>query len=327
MNKIRVNYIFRKRGIGHNSIEELFQSIIAHLPKDIDAHVVELPYAGASVKAVLLNIWHVLFMKGILHVTGDVYYIGLIPFKNTILTVHDIKFIKGSLLKKIVLNIFWLQLPGLFANKITIVSNFSKEEYLKLVSHARKKIEVIYNPVNPILKESLKSFPKLPSILHLGTKKNKNIENTIIGLRHIRCKLLIIGPLSQKQIDLLKECKVEYENYKNLNFSEIKQIYERSDIVSFISLYEGFGMPIIEANRVGRVVLTSQCAAIPEIASKAVLYVDPHDVGDIHNGFQKLITDSNARQNLINLGLENAKRFEINTIVLKYLGIYNQLVN
>ncbi|MFD1016344.1 glycosyltransferase [Winogradskyella rapida] len=322
MKKIRVNYIFRKRGEGHNSIEELFHSIISCLPEHIDPHVVELPYSGASLKAVVLNIWHVLFLKGVIHVTGDVYYIGLIPFKKTIITVHDVKFIKGSPIKKYLLNLLWLVLPGLISKKISIISRFSKEEYLKIVPSASKKVEVIYNPVNPLLKKCLKTVSQTPIILHLGTKENKNLENTIKALVGIKCKLFIVGKLSKHQLYMLKLNNVKYENFLNIDFVEIKSLYELCDIVSFASYYEGFGMPIIEANKVGRVLITSKRAAIPEIAVNAVHYVDPNDVDDMRNGFIKVINDDTYRNKLINLGLENVKRFEIEAVVSAYAKMY-----
>jgi glycosyltransferase involved in cell wall biosynthesis len=321
--KIKVNYIFRKRGEGHNSIEELFNSIISHLPEHIDPHVVELPYSGASFKALFLNIWHVLFLKGIIHVTGDVYYIGLIPFKKTIITVHDIKFIKGSLVKKKILSLIWLKLPGLVAKKISIISEFSKEEYLKIVPYAAKKVHVIYNPVNPMLEKCLKTISEVPIILHLGTMKNKNLKNTIKSLNDIDCKLIIVGKLSSNQLDVLKNNNVTYENYNNLNFVEIKKLYELCDIVSFASFYEGFGMPIIEANKVGRVILSTKRGAIPEIALNSVHYVDPNNIDDMKNGFIKVITDGAYRNVLINFGLENVKRFEIESVVSSYVNIYN----
>ena len=92
---------------------------------NVEANIVELPHSGASLKAIMLNIWHVFFLKGIIHVTGDVYYIGLIPFKKTILTIHDVHFINGSFIKKMFLKLFWLVLPAFFAKRITLISEFS----------------------------------------------------------------------------------------------------------------------------------------------------------------------------------------------------------
>ncbi len=325
MKKIRVNYVFRKRGEGHNSIEELFHSIISHLPEHIDPHIVELPYSGASLKAVVLNIWHVLFLKGVIHVTGDVYYIGLIPFKKTILTIHDVHFIKGTWVKRLFLKLFWLMLPAFFSKKITLISKFSADEFLKLVPWVKRKIKIIYNPVNPLLETKPKAISSPPKILHLGTKQNKNLINTIKGLSNVECRLIILGPLTTEQKEALLKYNTDYENYVGLPFSEIKRLYERCDLVSFISLYEGFGMPIIEAQKVGRVVVTSKMASIPEIAGKGAYFVDALDVINIEKGFKLLLEEKLLVDNITKQGFVNVDRFNMGAIVQQYVQLYDEL--
>lgn len=325
MKKIRINYIFRKRGVGHNSIEELFQSIIAKLPVNVEANIVELPYSGASLKAIILNIWHVLFLKGIIHITGDVYYIGLMPFKKIILTIHDVHFIKGSFLKKLFLKLFWLVLPAFFAKRITLISEFSANELLKITPWAKKKMRVISNPVNTLLETKEKEFSRPPKILHLGTKANKNLINTIKGLSNIQCEFIILGPLTPKQTKTLIEYNINFVNYVRLPFFKIKELYETCDIVSFISLYEGFGMPIIEAQKVGRVVITSREASIPEVAGDGACFVNPHDDAEIKNQFKTLIQDKVYRSALIQKGFKNVERFNMKTINNQYVNLYIEL--
>ena len=84
-------------------------------------------------------------------------------------------------------------------------------------------------------------------------------------------------------------------------------------------------MPIIEAHQVGRVVITTNKGAIPEIASNAVHYVDPQDCNEIHKGFIKLINDDNYRLSLIEKGFKNIERFNLDKISNQYLNIYSQL--
>jgi glycosyltransferase involved in cell wall biosynthesis len=326
MQKIKVNYIFRKRGEGHNSIEELFQSIIAHLPEEIEARVVELPYGGASLKAVLGNLWHVLFLKGIIHVTGDVYYIGLIPFKKNILTIHDIHFIKGSYFKRQLLKWFWITLPVVFSKQTTVISKFSEQTLLKLVPCARQKLRVIYNPVNPKLKSvSKETLSNPPVVLHIGTMKHKNLEHTIEAVYKCGYKLVIVGALNKAQQDGLKKYPIPYDNHTNVNFDGIKALYEACDLVSFVSYLEGFGMPVIEAQKVGRPVVTSNRCSLPEVGGNAALYVDPDDVEAIAAAYKKVIEDATFRNQLLDLGYKNIERFDINLITEEYCKLYTEL--
>ena len=329
MKKIRVNYIFRKRGASHNSIEELFQSIIRHLPEEIDANIVELPYEGASLKSICLNIWHVFFLKGIIHITGDVHYIGIIPFKKTILTIHDANIFslnKHSAIQQKMLKLLWFVLPAIFVKKITVISEFTKKQLLSIYPKAIKKTEVIYNPVNPILKSEPRSnLPKKPIVLHLGTKEHKNLTNTVKALSNFDCELYIVGHMDQKQLELVNTYSIDYTNFSNIAFDKVKDLYEKCDVVSFLSFYEGFGMPIIEAQKVGRAIITSNQCSIPEIGGDGALFVDPNNIEAISKAFEKVFYQDNFRSELINKGYENVKKFSMYRISTEYCQLYKSL--
>ncbi len=325
---MRVNYIYRKKTRGGNSIEELFNSISESL-KSVDKNEYEVPNSGASLNALINNINFVAKKKDLIHVTGDIHYVSIIPLKKIILTIHDVNsIVKGSFIKKLFFKIFWFWLPLLFVKKATVISHFSKRQVLEIAPWAKNKIKVIYNPVNQFFKTSIKqSLNETPIVLHLGTKKNKNLENTIKSLKGLKCKLIIVGTLTGNQHELLEENKILFENYENVIFEKIIELYEQCDIVSFVSFYEGFGMPIIEAQKVGRPVITSRCASIPEIAGNAALFVDPNNVSNMRNGFIKLFKEESLRANLVKLGLKNVERFDLKKISNDYLNLYKELFN
>ncbi len=85
-------------------------------------------------------------------------------------------------------------------------------------------------------------------------------------------------------------------------------------------------MPIIEGQRVGRPVVTSNCSSMPEVAGTAACFVDPLDIDSIRSGFQRVIDDDNYRENLITSGFENAKRFDPDTIAHEYLQLYRNIL-
>lgn len=106
---------------------------------------------------------------------------------------------------------------------------------------------------------------------------------------------------------------------------EILNAYVSADIISFPSLYEGFGLPVIEAQAIGRPVLTSDLAPMNEIAGNAAYYVDPYNVESIRNGFKILLETPTLRHDLIKRGLENVKQFSVKKISFLYLDLYQKI--
>ena len=108
---------------------------------------------------------------------------------------------------------------------------------------------------------------------------------------------------------------------------EILEQYQRCDILSLVSTLEGFGMPIVEANAVGRVVISSNTTSMPEIAADAAVLVDPFDVASIRAGFIQILEDPNLREKLIANGYINHKRFQPNHLAQQYADLYKQMLS
>ena len=325
----KINFLFRKKNTG-NSIEEIFRDIGSYISigSVYKIYLREVPYSKINILCIIKNILFAQKTEGIIHITGDIHYTAINPFKKTILTIHDVgSTLTGNKYQILIKKLLWYWLPGIFANKITVISLHTQKEVLEIMPWVKHKIFVIPNHVNSTLKYIPKVFNfKNPLILHLGTTENKNLENTIIGLKDIQCTLQIVGILSDQQKVLLQKSGVVWENYFNLPYMEIKRLYEKCDVVSFISKYEGFGMPIIEAQKVGRVIITSRKSSIPEVAGKGGHFVDPEDIVQIKEGFLKLINNDNYREELIEHGFINVKRFSIKNIAKQYQSLYNKLI-
>ena len=172
----------------------------------------------------------------------------------------------GSLLKRAYIWLFWFWLPAFFTKKITVISEFTKQQLTAIIPSFTHKITVVYNPVHPKIQPHIKDFNMTPTILLLGTKSNKNLERSLQAIKDIPCKVVIVGELSAAQTRLLASLKISYTHKQNIPFDAIVTCYKQADIVCFPSLYEGFGMPIIEAQATGRVVLSSNIGAMKEIA-------------------------------------------------------------
>lgn len=90
---------------------------------------------------------------------------------------------------------------------------------------------------------------------------------------------------------------------------DMPALYSAAELFVFPTLYEGFGIPVIEAQRCGTPVLTSNVSALPEVGGDGAAYVDPYDVKDIAQGMKELLQNEERKQNLIELGSINAERF------------------
>ena len=325
-----INYINRYRLPQYNSIEELFEAIYNQVSKSAPTKWTTLSYSGASIFSLINNLWGVPKKKQVIyHITGDVNYMALKFGKQSILTVHDVNSaLRGSYFKKQIISWLWFKLPAEQVKFITVISEFTKEELTKIIPRHKQKIRVIYNPINPALQPALdfRFDASNPKILCIGTKKNKNLERTINAVKGLKVKLIVIGELSELQAQILKKNEVNYKNQSQLSFEEVVQVYKNCDMVCFPSLYEGFGMPIIEAQATGRPVLTSNLGAMKEVAGEAAHFVDPYNEKEIREGIITIINNRDYRNDLVKKGFQNVKRFHIKKISNQYVQLYNQML-
>jgi glycosyltransferase involved in cell wall biosynthesis len=190
------------------------------------------------------------------------------------------------------------------------------------------RIEIIENCHSELIKPVARPFNTgCPVILHLGTQPHKNVPRLIEALRGVKCQLVLIGELDTTLRKKLIECDIDYVSRVNLTHEEICRQYSDCDIVSFVSLAEGFGMPIIEAQANGRPLITSNLSPMREVADCGACLVDPLDVSQIRDGILKIIADANYRDQLVKRGLLNVARYSPATISDQYLDLYRQTVS
>jgi glycosyltransferase involved in cell wall biosynthesis len=165
-----------------------------------------------------------------------------------------------------------------------------------------------------------------PVILQIGTGSNKNLERVVQACEGLDVTLDIVGKLTNEQKTLLEEKAIRYSNSYNLSDYEIKQKYESCDIVVFASVYEGFGMPILEAQATGRPVITSNIKPFTEVAGQGACFVNPKEINEIRRSIEKVIQETDYRRTLIIEGVKNVERFRFSEIAKQYVSLYNRLL-
>ncbi len=324
---MKVLFLNRSKSFDGFSFESLFTTIKNHLIsfKYQDFYDKTYPTFQKNIKAIKK------IRADVIHLTGGLgYYSLFLPTKNTILTIHDTNHYEHDLkgLKKWLFGLLFYKIPYRNTYSLTTVSNHTKSRLIKLFGFKENKIVVIPNCYPDDFKASPKKhLNKSIKILQIGTKENKNIIRLINAIVGLDVQLTIIGKLSPKLISLLERNKINYINKYNLNRKGIYREYINTDIVAFISLYEGFGLPIVEANAVGRAVITSKTSSMPEVGGNAAHYVNPYDVDDIKDGIVKVINDNEYRNQLISNGYRNIEKYNPIEIARKYEQLYQKIIN
>jgi glycosyltransferase involved in cell wall biosynthesis len=217
-------------------------------------------------------------------------------------------------------------MPTWRARAVTTISEFTKRQILKHVKCDAEKIHPIYCPVFDEFEPTSRPFnTECPVILQVGTRWNKNVSRVAEALRDIKCRLEIVGTLDENQSRALRDNGIDFDYHDAVSDLELVSLYQASDLIVFASEYEGFGLPIVEAQAVGRPVITSNICSMPEVAGDGACFVDPFDVQSIRSGVLKVMNEESYRNELIEKGRENVKRFAPGVIAEQYSRLYRAI--
>ncbi|WP_420151640.1 glycosyltransferase family 4 protein [Spirosoma sp.] len=327
-----ITYLFRSPGTGY-SIEALFanfqKAITNQYPVSVSA--VRLPFISRGLRSVWRNLRFVAALRAdVFHITGDIHYVALaIPPTRIVLTIHDCITLvtnRKRPLRYAFFWFFWYYLPVRRAAVLTVVSEKTRQELIQYVGPIAKKAVVVPNAYDPaFVYQPMPTPDERPVLLQVGTAPHKNLSNLMAAIDGIDCVLVLVGRLTKAIINDLKRRGITYQHYVGLSRDEVIQLYRNCDIVTFVSTYEGFGMPILEANALGRPVITSDLSPMRDVAADAAHLIDPADVTAIRQGILRLIHDTTYRQALIDAGLKNAQRYSVATVASQYVAMYQQV--
>lgn len=326
--QLKMKICFFKPNGGH-SIKNVFMPIINEVRKKCSVIETENPSPYAGLKDILRNGFsarHKQKCGFINHITGaDHFLLLFLEGKRTVVTVHDIMhYFDLHGIKKFIWKLLYIY-PLKRAAKVVFISDFAKMQTLKEV--CLKNFCIIENPLLGDFRYTPKPFNHdKPVVMHIGTADRKNLSRSIIALKGLKCHLRIIGEISKKNKILLEKNQIDYSNAVNITNDEVRKEYENCDIVNFPSTFEGFGMPIIEGQKVGRIVLTSNISPMKDVAADGAVQVNPFDVTSIREGYIKIFGMSEEeRQDLIGRGQKNCARFNADEIAKKYMEVYKEI--
>ena len=327
-------FFHRKMRPGWQSIEQSFIPLITELSKNNHVEVFHLPYSEGNPLQVLKNIWYVrkhACSDGINHISGDVHYcvLGLIG-KKSVVTIHDdysVVRAKHGWLDKLYRWLFWIYLPIKFCSA-PICTNPLNVKRIKKLYNSPKLKSICHLYPSEVFQISQKPFNKeCPHILQVGTDSNKNLETTLKVLIGMKCKLMVLKPMTEEQKKMAENYGIDYTNRYDIPFSEVVKEYDEADIIVFPSTYEGTGIPIMEGQASGKIVITTNDLPMSWVAGDgAVLLNNPLDVKEYRIALERVINDDEYRNNIIAKGIKNTKRFTREEGVKQYEELYKALM-
>ncbi|MEA3272981.1 MAG: glycosyltransferase family 1 protein [Patescibacteria group bacterium] len=294
------------------------------------------------------------------HFNIPLFYRG--PF---MVTIHDLILmehptIKATTLGPLKYNLKKIGYKTIFKKAVTssqaiiAVSNFTKQDIIKHFPQTKLKIKVIYegceNDKNALrLKSKRKSVvTKLqlgqyginkPYLLYIGAAyPHKNLESLVLAFEKIKrdkqwrkLSLVLVGgdDYFYKRLKSFTKRK----GIKNVIFpglireeKTLQEIYRNAEIFVFPSLYEGFGLPPLEAMTMGVPVVCSKATSLPEILARAASYFNPKDVRDITNKILRILENSSLKRDLVEEGYKRIELFSWQKMAQQTLEIYNRIL-
>jgi glycosyltransferase involved in cell wall biosynthesis len=243
-------------------------------------------------------------------------------YKNKIVTVHDIAFrVYPQTYDKRFLYYYKVMVPTIIrtSRHVVTVSNFSKRELVRFYNVADEKIAVVYNAVNesfcPTEDDDLQKENYFLAVSSLNHRKNLvSVLQAFddFSRRNKNTNLYLAGDLNTRSF-----AGINLDKYMNnprikilgrVSNAELIRYYSNARAFLYPSLYEGFGIPPLEAQQCNCPAMVSEASCLPEIFLDSALYCNPLSMDSIQANMLKLL-DGNVRETLIAKGRENAKRF------------------
>jgi glycosyltransferase involved in cell wall biosynthesis len=270
------------------------------------------------------------------------------PDTRTIVTIHDLSFVREpeTVMPGMLPHLHkWVPHSVRRADHVIAVSEATRQDLIKLYQTPPEKISVLYHGVTPNF-EPVTDPAKLaavrqkyglgerPFVLSVGTiQPRKNYQRLIQALAKLNSPvaLVIIGSKGWKYEDIFNEvARLDLaERVHFLGFvadADLAALYSAATLFVYPSLYEGFGLPVLEAMACGTPVVASNQSALPEVVGEAGLLVNPRDVEAMAAAIARLLTEPDLHRCLAEAGRARAANFTWANMALKLLDLYQKIV-
>lgn len=253
-----------------------------------------------------------------------------------VFTIHDLTHLylpgKHALLKKIYYETLIKKAAKNAAHIIT-VSEYSKKTIIDWANLPADKITVVGNGISKHFKPEGDRFqPGFSYLLHVGnTKAHKNVARLIEAFATAKIDnsihLILTGENNATLQKLIQQYHLTNRVHFQTNLSDEKlaTLYRGASAFCLPSLYEGFGIPLLEAMACGVPIITSNITSLPEVASDAALLIDPYQVESIRASIEKIFTDATLRNTLIAKGFQQVKNFSWDKTASKVQKILEEI--
>lgn len=288
----------------------------------------------------------------LLHTLGNTAPLWLLSSTHLVLTLHDVMFLQsgefipiptgsyqraGRLYRRLVA-------PGNARRAATVItiSEFSRQDILKLIANLSPvKVVPILEACDPHFNNRStlqQNFTERPYLLCLGAEdprkntlrivqaylnavENHNIEEDLVITGYSNCN---DSPAHRLVKAAAAEARVHFLPF--ISLEELVALYQQATALLYISLYEGFGIPILEAYACGCPVIASNTTSIPEVGGDAAVYVNPTDVSAIESAIVRLCASTGLHSELRARGLERAKQFRWENTARETLAVYRKVL-
>ena len=339
-------------------VEATYEDDFGELPDNF-----QLVYSSVTAAQPLKNIlWHGFILPRLLNkYNADLLHLPwhaaalILKTKPVVLTIHDLtEYVLPGHYSRSRMLYRKLMIPrsSRKADKIVTVSHYSKKEIVRHLGTDHSKIEVVYNAPHERYKkiDTLVAKQYLmgkygindPFILYIGQLQhpNKNILRIVEAYHKLKDDELFSGKkyklvLAGKRhlsADVIFNAVKSLELEKDVIFTgyipdkDMPYFYNAASVFVYPSLYEGFGVPVIEAMACGAPVVTSNVSALPEVAGDAAVLVDPLIVESIASGIKSILSDPVKREELKRKAIEQAGKFSWRESAAKMLEVYKSVL-